>query len=114
MGLYGRNQSAFDDVDAEILDLLTTAVSRAIGDFARFKSERDVAESIQRALEHRAPIEQAKGMLMAIHGIDADEAFDLLRKQSQETNVRLRTVAANFVEQLSAPAAPSAATDPQA
>ena len=113
LNLYGRNQSAFDDVDAEILDLLTTAVSRAIGDFARFKSEREVAESIQRALEHRAPIEQAKGMLMAIHGINADEAFDLLRKQSQETNVRLRTVAANFVEQLSAPAAPSAAVDPQ-
>jgi len=113
LNLYGRDQSAFDDVDAEILDLLTTAVSRAIGDFARFRSERDVAESIQRALEHRAPIEQAKGMLMAIHGIDADEAFDLLRKQSQETNVRLRTVAANFVEQLSAPAAPSGAADPQ-
>jgi len=52
-------------------------------------------------------------MLMAIHGIDADEAFDLLRKQSQETNVRLRTVAANFVEQLSAPAAPPPAADPQ-
>ena len=113
LNLYGGNQSAFDDVDAEILDLLTTAVSRAIGDFARFRSQRDVAESIQRALEHRAPIEQAKGMLMAIHGIDADEAFDLLRKQSQETNVRLRTVAANFVEQLSAPAAPSGAADPQ-
>ena len=93
------NQSASDDIDAEILDLLTTAVSRAVGDFARFKSEREVAESIQRALEHRAPIEQAKGMLMAIHGINADEAFDLLRKQSQETNVRLRTVAANFVEE---------------
>jgi len=113
LNLYGRDQSAFDDVDAEILDLLTTAVSRAIGDFARFRSERDVAESIQRALEHRAPIEQAKGMLMAIHGIDADEAFDLLRKQSQETNVRLRTVAANFVEQLSAPAAPSGAAEPR-
>ena len=89
--LYGRTRCAFDDVDAEVLDLLTTAVSRAIGDFARFRSARDVAESIQRALETRAPIEQAKGMLMAIHGIDADEAFDLLREQSQTTNVRLRT-----------------------
>lgn len=111
LNLYGRNRSAFDDVDAEILDLLTTAVSRAIGDFARFKSERDVAETIQRALEHRAPIEQAKGMLMAIHGIDADEAFDMLRKQSQAQNVRLRTIAADFVEQLSAPPAPSEATE---
>lgn len=110
--LYGRTRLAFDSLDAEILDLLTTAVSRAIGDFARFKSARDVAESIQRALEHRAPIEQAKGMLMAIHGINADQAFDLLRKHSQDANVRLRTVAANLVDQLSAPATPSASTDP--
>ncbi|MCB0934960.1 MAG: GAF and ANTAR domain-containing protein [Mycobacterium sp.] len=101
--LYGHNHSAFGDLDAEILDLLTTAVSRAIGDFVRFKSERDVAESIQRALEYRAPIEQAKGMLMAIHGIDADEAFNLLRQQSQASNVRLRIIAADLVEQLSKP-----------
>lgn len=111
LNLYGRNRSAFDHVDAEILDVLTAAVSRTIGDFARFKAERDVAETIQRALEHRAPIEQAKGMLMAIHGIDADQAFDMLRKQSQAQNVRLRTIAASFVEQLSAPATPSESAD---
>lgn len=79
--------------------MLTTAVSRAIGDFARFQSARDVADSIQRALKTRAPIEQAKGMLMAIHGIDADQAFDLLRKESQATNARLHTVAANLVHE---------------
>ncbi|MDT5011274.1 MAG: hypothetical protein QOH57_2891 [Mycobacterium sp.] len=99
--LYGRSHAAFDRLDADILELLTASVSRAIGDFARFRSEREVAESIQRALRTRAPIEQAKGMLMAVHGIDADEAFDLLRKQSQDTNVPLRTVAADLVRQLS-------------
>ncbi len=99
--LYGRNRSAFDRLDAEVLELLTTTVSRTIGDFARYKSAREVAESIQRALETRAPIEQAKGMLMALHGIDADRAFDMLRRESQATNVRLRDVAANLVKQLS-------------
>ena len=39
--LYGKSLHAFDSLDAEILDLLTTAVSRAIGDFARFKSAQD-------------------------------------------------------------------------
>jgi GAF domain-containing protein len=99
--LYGRNRSAFDTLDGEIIELLTTTVSRTIGDFARFKSARDVADSIQRALETRAPIEQAKGMLMALHGIDADEAFDMLRRESQATNTRLLAVAANLVKQLS-------------
>ena len=102
--LYGRARSAFDTLDAEILELLTTTVSRTLGDFARFKSARDVADSIQRALQTRAPIEQAKGILMALHGVDADEAFDLLRRESQVTNTRLHTVATELVTRLSAPA----------
>lgn len=102
LNLYGRSQSAFDGFDAEVLSMLTAAISRALGDFARFRSARDVATSIQRALETRAPIEQAKGMLMAIHRVDADEAFAMLRTQSQHTNVPLRDVAANLVEQISA------------
>ena len=40
-------------------------------------------------------------MLMAIHGIDADEAFDMLRTQSQDDNVRLTVIAADLVERLS-------------
>lgn len=102
--LYGRARSAFDTLDAEILELLTTTVSRTLGDFARFKSARDVADSIQRALQTRAPIEQAKGILMALHGVDADEAFDLLRRESQATNTRLHTVATELVTRLSTPA----------
>ncbi|QEN15383.1 ANTAR domain-containing protein [Mycolicibacterium sp. ELW1] len=98
--LYGRAFHAFDGLDAEILDLLTKAVSRAIGDFARFKSARDTAESIQRVLQSRAPIEQAKGVLMAMHGIDSDAAFDVLRKQSQQTNVPVRVLAVQFLEQV--------------
>jgi transcriptional regulator with GAF, ATPase, and Fis domain len=113
LNLYGRSRSAFDGFDAEILAMLTSAVSRAIGDFARFRSARDVASSIQRALQTRAPIEQAKGMLMAIHQISADEAFDMLRKQSQGTNVPLRIVATNFVQQISKGSAPEA-DEPQA
>ena len=42
---------------------------------------------------NRAIIEQAKGMLMFVYGIDADEAFGRLREQSQHHNVKLRLVA---------------------
>ena len=99
--LYGKSVRAFASLDAEILELLTTTVSRSIADFARYKSAHDVADSIQRALHTRAPIEQAKGMLMALHGVDADRAFDMLRQESQDKNVRLNVVAADFVDRLS-------------
>jgi len=101
--LYGRAPRAFDSVDAEVLDLLTTTVSRTIGDFARYKSATAVADTIQGALVNRAPIEQAKGMLMALHGIDASEAFDMLRRESQAKNVRLHVIASDLVQRLSQP-----------
>ncbi|WP_319458147.1 MULTISPECIES: GAF and ANTAR domain-containing protein [unclassified Mycobacterium] len=101
--LYGRERAAFDGIDAEILDLLTTTVSRTIGDFARYKSAALVAETIQGALVNRAPIEQAKGMLMALHGIDASEAFEMLRRESQAKNIRLHVIASDLVQRLSQP-----------
>ncbi|WP_319447780.1 MULTISPECIES: GAF and ANTAR domain-containing protein [unclassified Mycobacterium] len=101
--LYGRDPAAFDSLDAEILDLLTTTVSRTIGDFARYKSASRVAETIQGALENRAAIEQAKGMLMALHGIDAGAAFDMLRQESQAKNIRLHVIASDLVQRLSRP-----------
>jgi AmiR/NasT family two-component response regulator len=39
-------------------------------------------------------------MLMAIHGIDAEEAFERLRRESQNTNIPLRAVAVGLVQQL--------------
>jgi AmiR/NasT family two-component response regulator len=40
---------------------------------------------------------------MATHGIDAQQAFALLAKESQNTNVKLREVAARLVERVGHP-----------
>ncbi|WSE58669.1 PAS and ANTAR domain-containing protein [Mycolicibacterium sp. ND9-15] len=48
--------------------------------------------------EHRAVIEQAKGLLMMTYGIPAERAFDLLVWRSQETNTKLRTLASQILE----------------
>ncbi|KIA64374.1 hypothetical protein FG87_14085 [Nocardia vulneris] len=45
-------------------------------------------------------IEQAKGALMLAYGIDAEQAFGLLRKRSQATNVKLRSLAAQLIAEL--------------
>jgi hypothetical protein len=47
---------------------------------------------------HRAVIEQAKGMLMLVYGLDQDAAFDLLRWRSQASNVKLRRLAEAVIE----------------
>ena len=45
--------------------------------------------SLEGAFARRATIERAKGILMATHQIDEQQAFDLLRKHSQTTGQRL-------------------------
>ncbi|MGU3433967.1 GAF domain-containing protein [Actinomycetes bacterium M1A6_2h] len=97
VNLYGTDTRAFDDVDAELLTVVTSAVGRALSDFARYRSITDVADGLRGAMENRAPIEQAKGILMALRGIDADTAFEVLADQSQRTNRKLRDVAVDFV-----------------
>jgi AmiR/NasT family two-component response regulator len=44
-------------------------------------------------MESRAVIEQAKGVLMGQRQCDAEEAFDILVKLSQQSNRKLREVA---------------------
>jgi hypothetical protein len=51
-------------------------------------------------IERRAVIEQTKGMLMVIYGIDADAAFELLRWQSQQHNVKVGLLAERIATDL--------------
>lgn len=57
-----------------------------------------ISARVAEITEHRAIIEQAKGMLMLIYGLDDDAAFDLLRWRSQSSNVKLRRLAEKIVE----------------
>ncbi|OBI84788.1 ANTAR domain-containing response regulator [Mycobacterium sp. E740] len=53
---------------------------------------------LREKLAGQPAIEQAKGMLMQTFGISADDAFDILRVLSQNSNVRLRWIAHCIVE----------------
>jgi hypothetical protein len=59
--------------------------------------QRQLSAAIAEIAENRATIEQAKGMLMVVYGIDAEAAFDLLRWRSQEDNIKLRLLARQVV-----------------
>jgi len=55
-------------------------------------------QSLQGAFGRRAVIEQAKGILMARHSVNADRAFEMLRDHSQHNGRKLSEVAAAVVE----------------
>ncbi|HKV20370.1 MAG TPA: ANTAR domain-containing protein, partial [Mycobacterium sp.] len=55
-------------------------------------------EQFKKALSSRDLIGQAKGMLMERYGVGAIQAFDLLRKLSQDSNTPLIQIAADLIE----------------
>jgi ANTAR domain-containing protein len=57
-----------------------------------------ITKAIDEIAEHRAPIEQAKGVLMVVYDIDADAALDLLKCRSQETDTKLRVLSERLMK----------------
>ena len=72
-------------------DELESALDITLRRFAEY-------HSLQGAFGRRAAIEQAKGILMARHAVDADNAFGMLRDHSQRNGVKLAEVAASIID----------------
>jgi hypothetical protein len=96
---YSRAHGGFAELDEKLLDLYTSAVTPTLRVYCRYQQSRDTAEHLRVALQSRAVIDQAKGILMAIRQIGADEAFTLLVEQSQRENRKLRDLAVQLVSQ---------------
>lgn len=69
----------------------------------------EAAAAVRGAVRHRAVIEQAKGALMFVYGVDEDTAIAILKTVSQHKNVKLNQLAAELMA-----AAPSTPTFPAA
>jgi len=67
-------------------------------------------EALPDLFESRAAIEQAKGVLMAIYRVSPEQAFRVLQWRSQETNIKLRALAAQLVADVQGLSAVPAAT----
>ena len=59
--------------------------------------QQDTSEALQAALKSRGTIEQVKGAIMLMHGLDADAAFAVLRGHSQVYNKKVASIAHDVV-----------------
>ena len=62
------------------------------------RGANDLVRAIPRSLTDRATIEQAKGLLMGVHGCDAAAAWHLLRSTARTQGVRIRVMAKMLVD----------------
>jgi PAS domain S-box-containing protein len=93
--LYGAGSA---EAGEHTIELLAAHASAIVTNGLLYRSATELSIHLGRALESRGVIEQAKGVLMAWQGCDADRAFDILRRVSQRENRKLRVVAEDIVE----------------
>jgi GAF domain-containing protein len=96
---YSSKPAAFASPDSlraglEVAEVVAVAVANA--DAHHQLGEQ--ARNMRLAMESRAVIEQAKGVLMAQRHVDAEQAFEILREASQRYNRKLRDIALGIVE----------------
>lgn len=77
--------------------LADTAAVGILQERALFEAERR-SEQLQRALDSRIVIEQAKGMLAERRGLRPGEAFTVLRTHARSNNLKLREVCRLLLE----------------
>jgi PAS domain-containing protein len=80
------------------LDLLASAIGAILAEFAIRHELASTAEHLRFALTSRSTIDQAKGVIMAQRRCSADDAFAVLKAMSQDSNIKLRDVAADLVQ----------------
>ena len=97
LNIYAREARAFDDESRAAASGFGPYAAVAIGNMQDYRSARDLAGNLQAALDSRAVIDQAKGILMERHKITADQAFQLLAHASMTTNTKVRDVADELV-----------------
>lgn len=99
--LYARRPAAFGPDRARQADLFARHASGALTLSMRMASCADQNSQLRSSIVSRSVIDQALGVIMATERCPQDKAFALLRRVSQNSNVKLRDLAATIVTRVS-------------
>lgn len=94
LNLFSETPNKFDSEAAGRAAVLASFASVAINAIAHGED----ATSLRRGLLSNREIGKAVGMLMMLHDMNEDDAFDLLRRHSQSLNIKLADVARKVIE----------------
>jgi GAF domain-containing protein len=97
LNIYATKPDAFDDDAIVLAQTFAGYAAVALANAHLYDTQASLAQHMQAAMESRAVIEQAKGIIMGDRRCSPDEAFQILTKLSQDTNRKLRDVATALV-----------------
>ena len=97
LNIYSSHARAFAKPELELSSMFATRASDLLVSAAMDVSMEDLSRQLQEALKGRDVIAQARGVLMARHGVSADAAYTMLRRTSRQTSTPLRRVAEDLM-----------------
>jgi hypothetical protein len=98
LDLYRRTADPLPVHEAEMARTLASVAAGLIWRVRAHERDRTLVDQLQRALDSRIVIEQAKGILSAKLGVTVDEAFEVLRRDARGRGARIHQVATAVVE----------------
>jgi GAF domain-containing protein len=97
LNVYATKPHAFDDDAVVLAQTFAGYAAVALANAHLYDTTATLAQQMQAAMDGRAVIEQAKGIIMGERRCTGEEAFQILSKVSQDSNRKLREVAAALV-----------------
>ncbi|GGL03183.1 transcriptional regulator [Salinibacterium xinjiangense] len=97
MNLFSHQIGALVPEDIAVAQALADVATIGILQERHIRSANVVAEQLQRALDSRILIEQAKGVLAATMNTTMNDAFVIMRTYARDRNLPLRQVAGDVV-----------------
>ena len=98
LNLYSETEAEYDSAARTLACAFADQLGAAAARVTMYVEGYELSHQLQQAMESRAAIEQAKGILMAAQRCSPDAAFNILVRASQNQNRKLRAIAEEIVE----------------
>jgi AmiR/NasT family two-component response regulator len=97
MNLYAFEVHVFQDAERAAIGQFCDEASRAVSLALRHELLTEKNDHLHAAMATRRLIDQAIGLVMAQNRCSSDEAFGILRRASQNRNVKINKLAAEMI-----------------
>lgn len=98
INFYATSRDAFAEHAVQLGSQFAGPAAVSIYNAQLLAGTRERVEQLQQAMESRAAIDQAVGIIRSRSGVSAEVAFSRLVQMSQSGNIKLRVVAARLVD----------------
>lgn len=96
--IYSSEPREWSDEDIAVAVVMADVATSYVINASKLHDQEQLSEQLQKALDSRVVIEQAKGITAGKKSITVDHAYQLMRRHARNNNASLRVVAEAIVQ----------------